>query len=398
MEGLPHVNIDLLNNQLGVVTPIADREMGIVLTGVAVDDLPLNTPKQIFSLKELTDLGVDEAYDTTNLTDAYAQVKSFYDKAGTGSSLHIMLVSATTTMASICDKANDILKKLRNAIEGYGVVGISRMPSEAYTPTYTRGFDDDAYNAALKAQELADEMAGQGKPFRVIISARDYQGVVANLVNLRSMSCNRVGLVLASESDTTLNGAIGLILGKLAAVAPQRNIARVKDGDLKLTAAYLSDGSSVESNSTSLDAIHNKGYIVFRKFANKSGYFLSDDPTCAPLTDDYSSISRGRIIDKAQVIVSQTYVEELNDDLETDAEGYVDPSITKDFQLKIEEAILNTFNVVGEEKQISGVRAIIDPAQRILENNTFALQKLAIRPKGYVKYIDVPLGYESSSN
>ena len=65
---------------------------------------------------------------------------------------------------------------------------------------------------------------------------------------------------------------------------------------LKATKAFIGDkDASVGASET----LSTKGYITFRTFVGKAGYFFSDDHLATAVTDDYHSICNRRVIDKA---------------------------------------------------------------------------------------------------
>src|SRR5690606_27119031 len=128
------------------------------------------------------------------------------------------------------------------------------------------------------------------------------------------------------------NPAVGFTLGQFANRPIHRKISRVKDGDVGVVAAYLSNGTTVETYESAWDSIHDNGYIFFRKFANKSGYYFSGDPACCPVTSDYASLARGGVMDKIQRIAVEVMTEELEDDLEVDESGYPSPAVLKGYQ------------------------------------------------------------------
>ncbi len=392
--GLPNVKINILNNQLGSVVPSEDAVMGLVLSGVANDHIALAQAKQLFALDDAVALGLDEAYDTANDTDVYKQIRDYYGQAGRGKELWILLVSKETTLASILDKSNDLAKKLLNATDGrVRMLGVTRVPDDEYSPTVEDGMDDDVRAAILKAHELALEFKDAVKPLRIIIGGRGFAGSVSTLHDLRTMTQNRVGVVGWSLYETG-EPAVGFVLGRFANRPVQRKISRVKDGDLGILKAYMTNGDPVEDYETGWDAMHNKGYIFVRKFPNKSGYYITDDPSCAPLSDDYSSLARGRVIDKAHRIAYATFVDEIQDDIEVDESGFISPGVTKSYQQKIIRAI--AAQMLPDE--ISGVDCIINPAQNLLQSDTVKIEKLAIRPKGYAKYIEIDLGFDNPLN
>jgi hypothetical protein len=395
--GLPGVKINVLNGQLGRTPGSADGVAGLIGSGVATTDIALGEAKQVFGTEDVKALGINEEYDTTNSTNIYRQIKDFYAEAGEGAELWIMIVSPTTTMADMADVAGNFAPVLLDAADGrIRLLGISRSPDGTYAPTYTSGMDDDAEAAVMAAQALAEAYANQYKPLRVLVEGRDFQGVVANLKDLRQGTQNRIGVVLAGLGANMKAAAVALALGRMAAVPVQRNIGRVKDGDLGLVNAYLSDGQRIESYSLGAwGAIHDKGYIFARKFQGRSGYFFNDDPAATLITDDYSSLARGRVIDKALLLAYTTYVEEILDDIEINPEtGRMNPGVIKSYQARIENVLNLEMVNTGEA---SGLSVEIDPNQNVLATDRVQIS-LAIIPKGYSKEIIVDLGFSNPAN
>lgn len=391
---LPKVSITLLNNQLGQTAQTEDGIAGLIMTGIATGEIALGESKQIFSLADAEALGLDAAYDVTNTTNVHKTIADFYRLAGDGAELWIQIVAKTTLMASICDEASDILKKLLNDSGGrIRIAAITRVPDSGYTPVYADELDPDVIAAAAKAQSLANTFASQFKPVRIILDGRDFQGTVGSLLNLKQSSYNRVAVMLGTDVSGSANAAVGLALGRLANIPVQRNIGRVKDGDLGIAAAYLTGQSTLIDALTPAqqDQVHDKGFIFMRKYPAKNGYFFNDDPTATASTDDYNSIARGRAIDKAITIANTVYTDELLDDLDVDENGFIDAAVVKDYQGKIKRAIDAQMTIRDE---ISGARVFIDPKQNVLANNKVNVN-LFIRPKFYSKEIAVTLGFEN---
>ncbi len=393
--GLPKVSITLENGTLGLVSGTSDGIAGLIMSGVAVvDKIALAEPKQIFSTDEAKALGLDDAYDTANGTNVWKHIKDFYAQAGEGAALWIMLYSNVTTMATVCDVNQDLAKKLLDAADGsIRILAVDRIPDGGYAPTYNDGLDDDVTAAILKAHELAEAYATEFTPVRIIISARDYQGVIGNLVDLSENTNNRVQACISTDVAGSLSAAVGLLLGRYAAIPVQRNPGRVKDGDLAINEGYLTDGATKieDLSSGEADQIIDKAFVALMKWANRNGYFFNGDPTASPASDDYSSFARGRVIDKALVIAYDTYVNEILDDLEVDDSGFMDPGVAKDYQAKIENAVnLQMTN----NNEISGFTATIDAQQNVLSTNKVSIG-LKIRPKFYSKEIDITLGFEN---
>lgn len=398
---LPNVTIKLLNGQLGQITPTADAVAGLLLTGIATSgpggSIGLGETKLIGSVADAEALGITAAYDTTNTTNVYKNIKDFFAQAGTGAELYINIVAKTNLMAAICDTANNILKKLLNDANGrIRICGVSRVPDGAYVPTFTGQIDTDVINAFPKAQVLADEFATAFKPVRILLDGREFQGNAGTLQDLKGYTYNRVSGVLFTDIASSKNSCVGLTLGRLAKIPVQRNIGRVKDGDLGLTNAYLTNQSGLIDALTAAnqDLIHDKGWISVRKYAAKNGYFFNNDFTAVANTDDYNRIGRGRVIDKALVIAYQTYVNEILDDLDVDANGRIDAGVIKDYQGKIKTAIDLQMTI---EDEISSCRVVIDPKQNVLSTNKVKVQ-LFILPKFYSQEIAVELGFTNPAN
>jgi len=394
---LPKVSIELLNDQLGAVENTEDGVAGLVGTGVAAAGIALGESKQVFSLAEAEALGLTSSYDTTNTTNIWKAIKDFYALAGTGKELWIHIVAKTTTMSTICDTANNILKKLLNDAGGrIRICAVTRVPDGAYAPVFADQLDPDVIAAAAKLQALGNEFTLAFKPVRFVLDGREFQGNTGTLLNLKLSSYNRVAVALFTDVASSKNAAVGLVLGRLAANPVQRNIGRVKDGELGISAAYLTNqATKIEDlTASSQDAVHDKGYIFVRKFASKQGYFFNDDHTAAADSDDYSSLARGRIIDKAIVITNLVYTDELLDDLDTDENGRIDAGVIKSYQSNIKREI---DELMTAEDEISSVRVVIDPKQNVLSTNKVSVQ-LFITPKFYSKEIAVKLGFENPAS
>jgi len=381
---LPKVAITLGNGNLGANVATEDGVAGLVLTGVATAGLPLGTPKVIFSLNEAQDLGI---LATGSNASAHRHIREFYDLAGEGAELYIMTVADTVTLTQQADLTNATgATKLLDAAQGrIRLLGLTRTPAASYIPGLTDGLDKDSLDAITKAQQLALAYGAQYKPVRVLIEGRKLDTAnLATLKDLRTYTANHAGVVIGSTTNDG-SASVGLVLGRAASIPVQRNIGRVKDGALPILSAYVNTAKSEDL--TSGDLLHDKGYIFLRTFVGRSGYYLNDDPMCAPVTDDYSQLALGRVIDKATMVAYQTYVEELNDEITIDESGKISVPVIKYLQNKIESAV--NLAMVDE---ISSFSAYIDADQNVLSTGKLTV-KAAIVPMGYTKTIEVLLGF-----
>jgi hypothetical protein len=390
--GLPGVNIKIQNGSLGSVPTSKDGIAGLILTGATVsgaNNVTIGSVYQIFSLADAEAIGI-----MSSGTNAYAHshIKDFYDTAGNGSELWFMLAASTITMEDMLDKTKLFAPKLLDAANGsIRKLAVSRKSAAGIT--ITNGLDADVDKALIKGQVLADEYVNNFKPFRFIVDGKDFNGTVGDLKDYRTASFNR-GSVLIGAISSSKNASVGFILGTMAKLPVQRKISRVKNGALPISDAYFTNQTTTESLENAWGSIHDKGYIFFRTFVGKSGYFFNSDSTATSLSDDYSSLSRGFVIDKATTIAYLTFVEEIEDEAEVNDAGQIDGAIVKALQAKIESNI--ELQMIRKD-EASGVDAFIDPNQDVLATDTLDMS-LKVRPKGYKKYINIELGFTNPTN
>lgn len=395
---LPKVNIAIANGQLGRVAAVDDSVAGLLISGYETEKLSLNEPVQVFSFDQLIDHDITEA----NNEAVYKDVKAFYDQAGEGAELWLMIVGHLLLLEDLCDETQNYAKKLLDAASGrIRLLGINRVLDDEYVGERSEGIWAEVWNGLSKLDTMAIHYAQAYKPFRALLPGLGFsQDYVSSLRDLKEGSNNRVSIVLGT--DTSLVGdkggiAIGLTLGRLASIPVQRNIARVKDGDVGLTAAYFPDGTPTADLESYWDSIHDKGYIFFRRIYGKYGFFFTDDPTATGATDDFSSLARGRVIDKAQQIAYLTFVEELNEEIPVNPDtGMVAPALIASWKTNIEQAL--GINMTAK-KEIVKAECFIDPNQNVLATDTlYAVIK--VLPVGYAKLIEITLGlsnpYKSS--
>ena len=360
----------------------------MVLTGASVTGkIQAGTSVQVFSLDDAIAKGITE---TGTNAYSYKHVKQFYDEAGEGAELWLMVVATTVTMEDMADPTEDYAKKLLDDAKGsIRLLGLSRKSATGIT--IANGLDADVDKAVNKAQLLIKGFADKYKEASVIVDGKDFNGNVADLKNYKEDDKEFVS-VLHANTDGSKNAAVGLLLGRLAKDPVMRNPARVKSGSLPVTEAYFTNGEAIETLENSWDAIHDKGYIFLRSFVGRAGYFFTDAPTCMVESNDLNSIPRVRTIYKTRRIAYNAFTNELLDEIPLEANGSIAPALIKSWQALIDNAINSQMTAEGE---ISGSRTNIDPNQNILGTNEMKVE-LNILPVGYAKYITVELGFTTS--
>jgi hypothetical protein len=399
-NGLPGVSITVENGALGRVATTEDGVAGLILVGMAQTLIPLYTPKQIFGLKEAESLGITEAGDVADKVDTWKQIKEFYDEAGNGAELWIMTVPVTRTMEELLDPnttTNGATKLLDAAGGQIRLLGISRYidATVEYEQVTVGGLDEDVTLAMTKGQALAISYRNQFKPFNILIDGRGWNGVIADLADLRTFTHSKVSVVLCATADDSLSACVGLVLGRAAKIPVQRNIGRVKDGALNVGKMYFTDGSEVSSYSDAqIGQIHGKAYITPRTIVGRSGYFLTDDPTATTANDDYLTLANNRVIDKALTIVYTTYVNEINDEVEITSEGKLAATKVAYYRQILSNALELNMISAGEA---SAVDVYVDPDQNVLANDLISIE-VRVTPVGYAKEISVSLGFQNPAS
>lgn len=387
MTNLPKVTINLGNGRLGAVTPTADGVAALVVNGVATASISLNDPRQLFSPRDLDALGIN----LQNNEAAWKDVQAFYARAGEGAELWLTLYSAATNLAVVCgtDPASSVQRTLSAAGGRVRLLGVNRVPPIGYTPIITTGLDADVLTALTNLQNVLVLHATGYRPVRAFLPGIAWSGLTAGLLNLRTRSENRCAVVLGADTSEG-NAAIGLVLGRAASISVHRNIGRVKDGLMANEAWFTGGINRVARNFETMWAqLHEFGFIFLRSYQGKNGFFFNDDPMAAPVSDDYSSLAHGRVIDKAMTIAYTTYIDELLDTVEIDQDGKLPAATCKYFEARINNAV-NTL-MAGE---ISSFRSFVDPAQNVLGTGRLTVA-ITIVPLGTLREIVVQLGFEN---
>lgn len=392
---LPRVKITFENGLIGANDPIDDGVAGMICNGSAVTGkLALATVYLVTKLEDLAPLGITNGESDAN-KHIYKAVQEFYSEAPEGSKLWLYVVDDTNTMAQMLDKDGTIGKDFINATKGeVKILTIVRKPSASYEPTIVDGLDSDVLAAAAKAQALA-EWACENKyaPFFTILPGLSYSGTASELADLSEYGYNRVGILIGDTVSGSGDACVGLLLGRIASIPVQRSIARVKTGAISETELYI--GSVVAENGNP-DVIHDAGYICPRTFVGKAGYFWSDDKLATSASDDYALIPRRRTIDKAFRIAYKTLIEELSDEIALTNEGKIPAALCKSLEKAVESDIIasmgENLGTDPDDATDKGVQCYIDSNQVVVSTQKVNV-KLRVKPFGYLKYIDVYLGF-----
>lgn len=398
---LPRVRINYANGTLGQVAAMADGCLGMMALGakeVTGDDkFKLGKAYTLRKLADLEALGVT----SENNPNLYRNVKEFYAEAGDGTELWLTGYAESETFANAFDKDNAagavaLLKASNGKIRGLVAF---KTPAEAYELTTTEGLDADVFAALPKAQQLGDWATDTLRaPIFSLVEGYGYAGDPAALKDLTETEYNRAGVVLGDTAASSKNAAMGVVarahrrLGRPAENQPRaRRCAPAADLLRGGRAAELAD----------LETINDKGYITFRTFVGKAGYFITDDNLATTPEDDYRALTNRRVIDKAYRIAYAQLVEWLNDEVPVSKSGTLVPAWCSTVEADVEQAIETQMTAQGNlgndqsDSSDTGVECKIDYDQNILATSQVKIG-LRVKPNGYAKYIDVELGFKTA--
>lgn len=408
-QALPGVNISYSNDALGTQAPAQDGISALIVSGPSTGNFNNDEVLGPFkSIDQVENAGIDENYDDTNDVLAHRHCLDFFNEAGAGKTLYVMVVTQSTLMADMADKSKDYAAKLLETVNGpIRLLGITRVPDGTYSPTYSDGIDPDVINAITNAKALVTEQQSKHRPINVVIEGRDYQGTPTGLKDLRdstsSPEANRCSVIIGNDysvsSDRTAYekyASVGIDIGRLARISVEKNPGRVMDGPVSIEQAGTSDGQKLDNLSdVNKETLNGRGYIFFRKITGKTGFYINDSHTATPVTDDYAYQEFGRVIDKAARITYDVYVDEILGNVEVDPNnGQLAPGVAEYYRKIIESAITARMVSRGEA---SGRQAFVDPEQNILANSELDVQ-LKVIPKGVLRQLNAELGFLNPLN
>lgn len=397
---LPGVKISFANGALAQVEAMADGCLGLIGIGaVEVDGEGNFKLGEAYILKKLADLE-ELGVTAENNPNLYRNIKDFYSEGKDGTEVWLMGFPASSTFANILDKDNASgAKSLLLASNGKirGLLSF-KTPAEGYVSDNKSGVDSDVIAALPKAQALGVWATEEFRaPIFTLIEGYDYNDKPNDLSDLKTMECNRVGIVIGDTMPNSKNAAMGIVAGRIATSPVHRKIGRVKSGALTPLTMYI--GSKLVEVADA-ETIHDKGFITFRTFVGKTGYFIAGDNLATKVGDDYRTLANRRVIDKAYRIVYNEMVEELNNEVPVASDGNLSPSWCVSVKGGVEQALISNMTDNGnlgndpENPSDTGVECNIPYKQKIHQTSTLKVG-FRVKPYGYAEFIEGELGFKT---
>lgn len=382
------VTVTLGNGNIGSTVAGSDNTVGLVVTGATEGTITAGTPFLVTNEASITALGITTGTNPT-LVKLLAEVVAETKARGVNTfALYILPLASSVTvdeMADVSVAANAVrlVNYANGKIKILAVLGLNA------SPTVTAGIDADCYTAITKLQALCVSYAALPKnwPMRGVVGITHFTGTAADLTDITANATNRVMAVIGDTVSGT-GSALGVVLGRLMSIPVQRKISRVLDGPVSNTTAFINTTSAELYASTS--TIETKGFVTFKQITGYNGFFFTSDQTACPTTDDYHFMCRGRVIDKAHSIVVATYNEQIDNEVDTNEDGTIDPGSAKQLQTSVER---NLNNAMTAARNITRATADVSTSQNVDATNTVAIG-VSVKGKGYSTTFDVTLGFE----
>ncbi len=392
---LPRVKILFENGLLGGFVDSEDGLLGLVCTGAIGEGLSmeLGKPFKIRSLKDLEALGFTST--SAGNERLYKNVKEFYSEAEINTALWVVAYANTYSLSDLVSIEENTAQALLDAHKDIKGILVDFQPATGYTAVVENALDKDVSLAIINAQKLAAQQTEKFAPVFVLIAGQYFTGAASDLADLKLRTDNRVGIVIGDNVSASNTACVGLIGGRISRMPVQRHLGRTKDGAISASKIFIKD---IDAETADVTTINDLGYITFRTFVGKAGYFVADDNLATKPADDYRSLARRRTVDKAFRIAYTTLIEELNDEIPVTNAGTITPGYAKHIEKLVEDAIVNqmtaqnNLGVDPNDPEDKGVKCYVNYNQNIVTNSRFEAI-LRVKPYGYAKYIDVKLGF-----
>lgn len=406
---LPDVNIQFENGNLGRVTVSPDGIFAVVAQVADEEGMTLqfSRPNAITSLADLAALGL---VDSIANHAVYKFFMQFYNEVGEGALIYLIPIAQIESLSSACEIGGIVENAIRLAdkpIRGIYAV-YNPVADEELEDLFenTDGLYPDVWLLMANAQPMLEAfLASYKQPMFMVIDGFNFNGQSGSLRDLSEMDNNRVAIVIGDTESrngetASRSSALGLVAGRLAKYRVHVNIGKVLNGALTPDEMFI---VNVPVKVYNVGALHDKGYISFRTHSTKSGFFFTDDPQASSTQDDYRHITNRRVIDKAFRIAYGVLINEVLADIPVTNTGAMTISYARDLEGRVVRAIAENMTNFGElsvddqDPLDFGAICEIDTAYNLVRNSTIKLNYLRVRPKGYARTVDVPLGFVAMS-
>lgn len=360
------------------------------------DDLPAGFSttkrvKKVFSLEEAIALGIVANSGVIEITEMYYAIKTAFE-ANKSVELYVAFheLTGTTTLSTDLSKIIEVQRYAQGEIRQIGVLNPNIVFATAQV-------------TAL--QTACNTLEAEHKPISVIYSANFQVAVLANLPDLRALSCKNVSVTIGADGGglglTIANtkgfhpSIVGLTIGVASLAKVNENIGWVGRFDVssnpnnEFDVPAFANGDLIRNTATGLiESLNTKGYIFLIKHIGTAGTYFNDSHTAVTETSDYAYLENNRTIDKA-VRSCRTYLlPSLNAPLYVNPDG----TLTEDTILSFRNNTARALEEMQRNGEISAFEVTINPTQNVLSTSRIAIN-VKVVPVGVARNIEVNIGF-----
>lgn len=388
------VTVNIANGAIGGVPATSDGCIGIIMTGETEGEVTAGTPFLVTNEAEITALDLTTGNNPLAVKILGELVQEAKAQGVNEFQVYVQLMTDTVTVDDMVDVSNaNGAVKLINYANGkikvlFAISDDTLVYPGAVGLTTTNGINADCYTAITNAQALCVSYAALPKnwPMRAVIGCTSFTGTASSLTDITANTTNRV-LAFIGDTESGDGCALGILAGRIIAVPVQRKVSRVLDRAVSNTTAYIATTTADQYTTTS--TITGKGFVTWLARTGYNGFFFSSDKTACATTDDYTFLSRGRVIDKAHSIVVQTYNEQIDNEVFVNADGTIDANSAKQLQTSVER---NINLAMTANQNITGVTAVVSTTQNVVSTSTVAIS-VRVDGVGYSSAFNIDLGF-----
>ena len=245
------------NSPTGTPSPEDGVMMMIVRGAVGASSLVLDTAYLGSSLAAFTAQGITKDFDVLNGLTVYQQVKEFYDEAGDGAYLWLVITAKANAFATYV--ASTTFKNLIRGTIQSDVTKRAKMVGFCYDPPATvqsaADFPSDV-TATLPALQLTQAaLALEGFPISAIVDGYNMSSTVTSdtIQTMATKSCPSISLCITGSTPNGVS-SVGSALGRFARISMGHGFGETDDGPISLTTSYLTNGVSTFVNATAITA------------------------------------------------------------------------------------------------------------------------------------------------
>lgn len=408
--------IEKLDGALGAQAPSDDNIQGFCFGGVTTAGYPtLGTVVKLIQPSDADALGFTAATDISNKVLIRYHIDEFFRRNPNGV-LWINVVAQGTTMAQMCDVANNHVKKIVNeSLKTVKEIGVVLNPASPYTPTLTNGLDGDVLAAVPKAQQLIDTFAAQNCFINtILLEGRQVNGALGSIKDLRTLSAPNVQITILQDPDVAAldamfakTAAVGTILGDISIRRVEEDLGalQVENNPNKAVSDYpinsvadgiflkvgISSGTETKNlTDTEIQLLKTNGYIFADTYPAYTGVFISGSPTCTLITSDFAWSVNVRVWNKAARLAVKKLTPKINSQVEVDDAGKLKSTTVTSWQLDVNNTRDGLGSLVANRHCLKST-VFIDPNQDVYGNGKVYVG-MKVKPYGYAREIVGQLG------